>query len=50
MEVFLYCDKVEYMNEGQLIEVCKKKMGFFSEVDLDELVVYNLEVSYYVDE
>lgn len=25
-------------------------MGFFSEVDLDELVVYNLEVSYYVDE
>lgn len=49
-EASSYCDKVEYMNEGQPIEVCKKKGGLFSEADLDELAAYNPEVSYHLDE
>ena len=51
-EASTYCSKVEYMNQGQPIGVCKTKegKGLFNEADLDELAAYNPEVSYHIDE
>lgn len=49
-EASTYCSKVEYMNQGQPIDVCKMKNGLFSESDFDELVAYNPEISYHLEE
>lgn len=49
-EASTYCNKLEYMNQGEPIDVCKQKKGLFSEADLDDLVAYNPEISYHLEE
>lgn len=49
-EASTYCDKLEYMNQGEPIDACRQKKGLFSEADLDDLVAYNPEISYHLEE
>lgn len=50
-EASTYCNKLEYMNQGEAISVCKQKdSGLFSEADLDDLVAYNPQINYHLEE
>lgn len=45
----LYCDKLEYLNQGKKIAPCSST-GFFSENNLDNLIAYDPDTTYDVDE
>ena len=45
----LYCDKLEYLNQGRKVDICSTP-GFFKEDDLDNLVAYNPDTTYDLDE
>lgn len=49
-EAAAYCNRLEYMNQGQRLSVCKPWSGLFSKPDFDELVAYNPEVTYHLEE
>ena len=49
-EASLYCDKLEYRNQGEKIEVCSPGNGLFSPSDLDDLIAYNPDTTYHLDE
>lgn len=48
-EVFLYCDKLEYLNYGKIIVVCFLK-EFFIESEIDSLIVYEFNIYYDIEE
>ena len=39
-QAFLYCDKLEYRNEGQTVGPCSPESGLFTNSDLDNLVAF----------
>ena len=45
----LYCDKLEYLNQGKKINECTST-GFFTDNELDTLIAYNPDSTYDVDE
>ena len=45
----LYCDKLEYLNQGKKLEECSST-GFFTKNHLDELIAYDPETTYDLDE
>ena len=40
---WLYCDKLEYKNEGQRVQACSPRTGLFTNHDLDNLVAFKTE-------
>ena len=45
----LYCDKLEYLNQGKIIRACSST-GFFTGDNLDNLIAYDPDTTYDVDE
>ncbi|KAJ7382193.1 hypothetical protein OS493_036524 [Desmophyllum pertusum] len=45
----LYCDKLEYLNQGRPVSACSST-GFFTEHELDTLTAYNPDTTYHLDE
>ena len=45
-QAWLYCDKLEYRNEGRRIRQCSPKTGLFTNSDLDNLVAYTDHQTY----
>ena len=45
-QAWLYCDKLEYQNEGQRIRPCSPETGLFTNNDLDNLVAYTDHQTY----
>ena len=45
----LYCDKLEYLNQGKKIDECSST-GFFTDNELDILIAYDPDTTYDVDE
>ena len=41
----LYCDKLEYLNQGKEISACSST-GFFTKHDLDTLIAFNTDTTY----
>ena len=39
-QAWLYCDKLEYQNEGRRVHQCSPKNGLFTNSELDNLVAY----------
>ena len=39
-QAWLYCKKIEYLNEGQKVHVCSPESGLFTNNDLDNLVAF----------
>ncbi|KAL9954679.1 hypothetical protein ACROYT_G042245 [Oculina patagonica] len=37
---WLYCDKLEYKNEGQRVQPCSPETGLFTDSELDDLVAF----------
>ena len=48
-EASVYCDKLEYINHGKSIHACSKT-DFFTEKDLDDLIAYEPDSHYHVEE
>ena len=48
-EAFLYCDKLEYINQGKRIRACSKR-EFFHDFSLDDLIAYDAGTNYHLDE
>ena len=46
----LYCDKLEYQNQGKKIQVCSPGNGIFIRRDLDDLIAYKPDTTYHLDE
>lgn len=46
----LYCDKLEYTNQGKRVPVCSPVTGLFARVELDELIAYKADTTYHLDE
>ena len=46
-QAFVYCDKLEYKNEGQTVGPCSPESGLFTNSDLDKLVAF-IEHEHYV--
>lgn len=46
----LYCDKLEYTNQGKKVSVCTPRTGLFARGDLDELIAYKADTTYHLDE
>ena len=46
----LYCDKLEYNNQGKRIKVCLPQNGIFTRRDLDDLMAYKPDTTYHLDE
>ena len=49
-EAAAYCNKLEYMNQGHRVSACKPRSGLLSKADFDELVAYNSDISYHLEE
>ena len=45
----LYCDKLEYLNQGRIVDACSSP-DFFNENDLYNLIAYNPDSTYDLDE
>ena len=45
-QAWIYCDKLEYKNEGQRIRPCSPETGLFTNSDLDNLVAYTDHQTY----
>lgn len=45
-QAFLYCDKLEYKNEGQTVGPCSPESGLFTNSDLDNLVAFKVHRHY----
>ena len=45
-QAWLYCEKIEYLNEGQKVHVCSPQTGLFTNNDLDNLVAFTDHQSY----
>ena len=45
-QAWLYCDKLEYKNEGQRVQPCSPEMGLFTNSDLDNLVAFTDHQTY----
>jgi len=45
-QAWLYCDKLEYQNEGQRVRPCSPATGLFTDSDLDNLVAYTDHQTY----
>ena len=48
-QALLYCDKLRYLNQGNIIDACQST-GFFSEDTLDNLIAYDPDVTYDLEE
>lgn len=46
----LYCDKLEYKNQGRRVKVCSTETGYFTPTDLDDLIAYKPDTTYHLDE
>lgn len=46
----LYCDKLEYKNQGRRVKVCSTETGLFTPNDLDGLIAYKPDTTYHLDE
>lgn len=46
----LYCDKLEYNNQGKRVKVCSPETGYFTPNDLDDLIAYKPDTTYHLDE
>ena len=46
----LYCDKLEYKNQGKKVKVCSTENGYFTPSDLDDLIAYKPDTTYHLDE
>ena len=45
-QAWLYCDKLEYQNEGQRVQPCSPEIGLFTNNDLDNLVAFTDHQTY----
>ena len=45
-QAWLYCDKIEYLNEGERVQVCLPDTGLFTNNDLDKLVAFTDHKTY----
>lgn len=45
-QAWLYCDKLEYQNEGQKVQPCSPEIGLFTNNDLDNLVAFTDHQTY----
>lgn len=46
----LYCDKLEYLNQGEKIPICSPRIGLFLRRTLDDLIAYKPDTTYHLDE
>jgi len=46
----LYCDKLEYKNQGKRVHVCSPNTGLFARSDLDDLIAHKPDTTYHLDE
>ena len=50
-EAALYCDKLEYRNQGKRLDDCSPQSGFFSEQNLNQIIAFDRQkISYFEEE
>ena len=45
-QAWLYCDKLEYQNEGQRVSPCSSATGLFTDSELDDIVAFTAHQTY----